>query len=81
MHIHLPGRHYVNLSHSQAFVSEQKVFQVCPYFVFSGLFLEEMVGASAASPGCLYRLELHWDRLFLVNQQGFFRLAGHCRKI
>ena len=60
MHIHLPGRHYhVNFFHSQAFVSEQKVFQVCPYFVFSGLFLDDMVAASSASPGCFYRLELH----------------------
>ena len=82
MHIHLPGRHYhVNFFHSQAFVSEQKVFQVCPYFVFSGLFLDDMVAASSASPGCFYRLVLHWDRLFLIYQQGFFRLAGHFRKI
>ena len=44
MHIHLHGRHYdVNLFHPQAFVSD--VFQVCPYFVFSGLFLDDMVSA------------------------------------
>ena len=33
MHIHLLGRHDVNLFHPQAFVSN-KVFQVCPYFFF-----------------------------------------------
>ena len=49
MHIHLLGRHDVNLFHPQAFVSN-KVFQVCPYFVFSGLFLDDMVAVQS----CLY---------------------------
>ena len=44
MYIHLPGQHYdVNLFHPQAFVLEQNpVFQVSPYFVFSGLFLDDL---------------------------------------
>ena len=57
MYIHLPGRHYdVNLFHPQAFLSEQSL-QVCPYFVFSGLFLDNMQLLCLTSPGCLYRLE------------------------
>ena len=57
MYIHLPGRHYdVNLFHPQAFLSEQSL-QVCPYFVFSGLFLDDMQLLCLTSPGCLYRLE------------------------
>ena len=79
MYIHLPGRHYdVNLFHPQAFLSEQNL-QVCPYFVFSGLFLDDMQLLCSTSPGCLYRL--HLDRLFLVYQQDFFLWAGLSRKI
>ena len=65
MYIHLPGRHYdVNLFHPQAFLSEQSL-QVCPYFVFSGLFLDDMQLLCATSPGCLYGLEFI---LFTVRQ-------------
>ena len=57
MYIHLLGRHYtVNLFHPQVFLSEQSL-QVCPYFVFSGLFLDDMQLLCSTSPGCLYRLE------------------------
>ena len=79
MYIYLPGRHYnVNLFHPQTFLSEQSL-QVCPYFVFSGLFLDEMQLLCSRSPGCLYRL--HLDMLFLVYQQGFFLSTGLSRKI
>ena len=79
MYIHLPGRHYdVNLIHPQAFLSEQSL-QVCPYFVFSGLFLDDMQLLCSTSPGCLYRLHLH--RLFPLYQQGFFLPTGLFRKI
>ena len=57
MYIHLPGRCYnVNLLHPQALLSEQSL-QVCPYCVFSGLFLDDMQLLCLTSPGCLYRLE------------------------
>ena len=57
MYIHLTGRHYnVSLFHPLAFLSEQSL-QVCPYFVFSGLFLNDMQLLCSTSPGCLYRLE------------------------
>ena len=57
MYIHLPGRHYdVNLIHPQAFLSEQSL-QVCPYFVFSGLFLDDMQLLCLTSSGCLYSFE------------------------
>ena len=79
MYIHLPGRHYdVNLFHPQAFLSEQSL-QVCPYFVFSGMFLDDMQLLCSTSPGCLYRL--HLDRLFLIYQQGFSLSAGLFKKI
>ena len=78
MYIVLPGRHYdVNLFHPQAFLSEQSL-QVYQYFVFSGLFLDDMQLLCSTSAGCLYRL--HLDRLFLVYQQGIFLLAGPFRK-
>ena len=70
MYIHLPGRDYdVNLFHPKAFLSEQSL-QVCQYFVFSRLFLDNMQLLCLASPGYLYRL--HLNRLFLVYQEGFF---------
>ena len=79
MYIHLPVRHYdVNLFHPQAFLSEQSL-QVCSYFVFSGLFLDDMQLLCPTSPGCLYRLHLH--RLFPLYQQGFFLPTGLFRKI
>ena len=53
MHIHLPGRSFF----IDKPLSLNKVFQVCPYFAFSGLFLDDMVAASSTSPGCLYRLD------------------------
>ena len=57
IYIHLPGRHYnVKHFHPQAFLSEQS-HQVCPYFVFSGLFLDGMQLLRLISLGCLYRLE------------------------
>ena len=57
MYIHLPRRLYnFNLFHPQAFLSEQSL-QVCSYFVFSGLFLDDMQLLCLTSPGCLYRLE------------------------
>ena len=57
MYIYLRGRHYnVNLFHPQAFLLEQSL-QVCPYFVSSGLFLDDMQLRCSTSPGCLYRLE------------------------
>ena len=74
MYIHLLGRHCtVNPFHPQAFLSEQSL-QVCPYFVFSGLFLDDMQLLCSTSPGFLYRLEFisFTRRLFLVYQQGFF---------
>ena len=61
----------VNLFHPQALVST-KSSKFCTYFVFPGLFWDDMVAARSTSLGCLYRLELHLDRLFLVYQQGFF---------
>ena len=61
----------VNLFHPQALVST-KPSKFCTYFVFPGLFWDDMVAARSTSLGCLYRLELHLDRLFLVYQQGFF---------
>ena len=80
MYIHLPVRHYdVNLFHPQAFLSEQS-----RYFVFSGLFLDDMHLLYSTSPGCLYCLDLyclHLDRLFLAYQQDFFLSAGLFRKI
>ena len=79
MYIYLRGRHYnVNLFHPQAFLSEQSL-QVCRYFVFYGLFLDNMQLLCSTSPGCLYRL--HLDRFFLVYQQDFFVPAGLFRKI
>ena len=82
MHIHLPGKHYyVNLFHPQAFVSEQSLSNLFIFCFFSGLFLGDMVAASLTSPGCLYRLELHIDSLFMVYQQGFFLSASLLRKI
>ena len=57
MYIHLPDRRYNdNLFHAQVFLSEQSL-QVCPYFAFSGLFLDDMQLLCSTSPGCLYRLE------------------------
>ena len=61
----------VNLFYPQALVST-KSSKFCTYFVFPGLFWDDMVAARSTSLGCLYRLELHLDRLFLVYQQGFF---------
>ena len=62
-------------------VSEQSYPQFCPYFVFPGLFQDDMIAASSTSSGCLYRLELHLGRLFLAYQQGFFLSAGLFRKM
>ena len=61
----------VNLFHPQALVLT-KSSKFCTYFVFPGLFWDDMVAARSTSLSCLYRLELHLDRLFLVYQQGFF---------
>ena len=61
----------VNLFYPQALVST-KSSKFCTYFVFPGLFRDDMIAARFTSLGCLYRLELHLYRLFLVYQQGFF---------
>ena len=69
MRIHLPGRQKVPMMSTfiiHKILSQKKVFQVCPYFLFPGLFVDNIVAASSTSPGCLYRLELHLGRLFLV---------------
>ena len=79
MYIHLPGTHYdVKIFHPEDFLSEQSL-QFCQYFVFAGLFLDDIQLLCSTSPGCLYRL--HVDRLFLVYQQGFLLSAGSFRKI
>ena len=76
MYIHLPGRHYeVNLFHPQAFVCEQSLPRFT-IFCFFWAVSRRYAAASSTSPGCLYRLELHLDRLFLVYQQGFVLSAG-----
>ena len=85
MYVHLPGRHYnVNLFHPQAFLSEQSL-QVCPYFVFSGLFLDDMQLLCLTSPGCLYRLEFISFTLTQVVSslpaRFFFLPTGLFRKI
>ena len=78
MYIHLAGRHYdVNLILPQASLSEQSL-QVCPYFVFSGLFLEDMHLLCSTSPGCLYRLD---SGCFCSTSKVFFLSAGPFRKI
>ena len=71
----------MSISFIQKPLSQNKVFQVCPYFVFSELFLDDMVAANLTSPSCLYHLELHLDRLFLAYQQRLFLSAGRFRKI
>ena len=85
MYVHLPCRHYnVNLFHPQAFLSEQSL-QVCPYFVFSGLFLDDMQLLCLTSPGCLYRLEFISFTLTQVVSslpaRFFFLPTGLFRKI
>ena len=78
MYIHLPGRHYdVNLFQAQAFISDLSF----PSFFIFWTVSRRSAGANSTSPSCLYRLELHLDRLFLVYQQGFFLSAGLFRKI
>ena len=84
MCIHPPGRHYyVNLFHQKAFClsAQNKVFQLCPYFVFFWAVSRQYGAASLTSPTCLYHSELYLDRLFQVYQQGFFLSAGLFRKI
>ena len=61
----------VNLFYPQALVST-KSSKFCTYFVFPGLFRDDMIAARLTSLGCLYRLELHLYWLFLVYQLGFF---------
>ena len=85
MYIHLTGRHYnVSLFHPLAFLSEQSL-QVCPYFVFSGLFLDDMQLLCLTSPGCLYRLEFISFTLTQVVSslpaRFFFLPTGLFRKI
>ena len=69
MYIHLPGRNYdVNLFQQQAFVSGLSL----PILSIIWAVSRRSAVAISTSPGCLYRLELHLDRLFLVYQQGLF---------
>ena len=78
MYIHLSGRHYdVNHFQLQAFVSGPSLPSLPIFWAVSRL----SAAAISTSPSCLYRLELHLDRLFLVYQQGFFLSAGLFRKI
>ena len=57
MYIHLTGRHNdVKFFHPQAFFSKSSSLSTF-YFVFSGLFLDDMQLLCSISPGCLYRLE------------------------
>ena len=44
-------------------------------FCFFWAVSRRYAASSSTSPGCLYRLELHLVRLFLVYQQGFFLSA------
>ena len=78
MYIHLPGRHYdVNLFQPQAFVSRLSLPSLSIFWAVS----RQSAAAISTSLGCLYRLELHLDRLLLVYQQGVFLSAGLFRKI
>ena len=78
MYIDLLGRHYdVNLFQPQGFVSRLSLPSLSIFWTVS----RQSAAAISASPGCLYRLELHLDRLFLVYQQGFFLSAGLFKKI
>ena len=78
MSIHLPGRHYDdNLFQPQAFVSGVRLPILSIFWAVSRRY----AAAIPPLPGCLYRLELHLDRLFLVYQQVFFLPAGLFRKV
>ena len=78
MYNYLPGRHYdVNLFHPQAFVSGLSLPSLSIFWAVS----RRSAAAISTSHGCLYRLELHLDRLFLVYRQGFFLSARLFRKM
>ena len=78
MYIHLPGRHYdVNPFQPQAFVSGLSLPSLSIFWAVS----RRSAAAISTSHGCLYRLELHLDRLFLVYRQGFFLSARLFRKM
>ena len=65
MYINLPGRHYdFNLFQPQAFVSGLSLPSLFIFWAVS----RRSAGAISTSPGCLDRLELHLDRLFLAYQ-------------
>ena len=75
---HLPGRDYdVNLFQPQAFVSGVSL----PSLSITWAVSRRYAAAISTLPGCLYRLELHLDKKFLVYQRGFFLPAGLFRKI
>ena len=62
---------------SQAFVSGVSLPSLSIFWALSRRYAASI----STLPGCLYRLELHLDKLFLVYQQGFFLPAGLFRKI
>ena len=78
MYNYLPGRHYdVNLFQPQAFVSGLSLPSLSIFWAVS----RRSAAAISTSPGFLYCLELHLDRLLLVYRQGFFLSARLFRKM